>query len=124
MTAGPLTDPELAALRDLIILERGRIERQLAGLQRTFDGLVAAADLEPPDDEHDPEGTTAYDRAQVMSLAKAGRSQLEQLDLALLAIGAGTYGICDHCGVLIGMERLEALPGTRWCVACTAAGLA
>jgi RNA polymerase-binding transcription factor DksA len=123
MAARPLTDDQRLALRDLIIVERRRVERQLAGLARTFEGLVAAADLEPPDDEHDPDGTTAYDRAQVASLAREGRVQLDALDRALVALGEGTYGACAHCGAPIGMERLEALPGTSRCVACTAAGL-
>ena len=71
---GPLSADERQALRDRLSGEHAQVERQLASLVRTFDQLVDAADLEPPDDEHDPEGTTAYERAQVISLADAARA--------------------------------------------------
>jgi DnaK suppressor protein len=72
--AVPLTDAERAALRELVLVERARGQRRLSSLERTFDEMVDAADLEPPDDEHDPEGTTAYERAPVASLAAKARA--------------------------------------------------
>lgn len=91
---------------------------QVAALVRTFDELVAAADLEPPDDEHDPDGTTAYERAQVTSLADAARARLDDLDRALGSIDTEGFGTCERCGEPIGLDRLQALPGTRRCIAC------
>lgn len=121
--ASPPTDQERAALREHLLAERVTAERRLTELERTFDELVAAADLEPPDDEHDPDGTTAYERAQVISLAAATRARRDELDRALAAIdGGGRYGICERCGGPIGVERLEALPGTTRCVTCAAHG--
>lgn len=121
--ATPPTDDQRAALRARLLAERATAERRLAELERTFDELVAAADLEPPDDEHDPDGTTAYERAQVTSLAAATRTRRDELDRALAAIdGGGSYGICDLCGGAIGIERLEALPGATRCVTCAARG--
>jgi DnaK suppressor protein len=81
---------------------------------------VAAADLEPPDDEHDPDGTTAYERAQVASLAAEARAELAALDDALAT--ATDLAACRSCGAPIGAERLAALPGTRVCVTCAATG--
>src|ERR671916_124907 len=120
----PLTDPERAALRERLLAERATAERRLAALERTFDELVAAADLEPPDDEHDPDGTTAYERAQVTSLAATTRTRRDELDRALAAIDGGShgYGVCEQCGGAIGIERLRALPGTARCVTCAAHG--
>lgn len=119
----PPTDDERAALRARLLAERATAERRLAELERTFDELVAAADLEPPDDEHDPDGTTAYERAQVTSLAAAARARRDELERALAAIdGSGSYGICELCGRPIGIERLEALPGATRCVTCAARG--
>jgi|ERR687893_994409 RNA polymerase-binding transcription factor DksA len=118
----PLTDRERAALRERLLAERATAERRLAALDRTFDELVAAADLEPPDDEHDPDGTTAYERAQVTSLAAATRTRLDELDRALAAAGHDAYGVCERCGGPIGTERLEALPGAVRCVGCAAGG--
>ncbi|HEX5945491.1 MAG TPA: TraR/DksA C4-type zinc finger protein [Acidimicrobiales bacterium] len=121
--ATPPTDDQRAALRARLLAERATAERRLAELERTFDELVAAADLEPPDDEHDPDGTTAYERAQVTSLAAATRARRDELERALAAIdGGGGYGTCELCGGPIGIERLEALPGATRCVTCAARG--
>jgi DnaK suppressor protein len=118
------TDRERAELRERLLAERATAERRLTELERTFDELVAAADLEPPDDEHDPDGTTAYERAQVTSLAAATRDRRAELDRAHAAIDAGgdTYGECERCGGPIGVERLDALPATTRCVTCAAPG--
>jgi DnaK suppressor protein len=120
MAPGEPTDAARRAQRALLTAERTRAERRLAALEQTFEEMVAAADLEPPDDEHDPEGTTAYERAQVSSLAEATRAGLHDLGLALAALDHGDYGWCARCGEAIDPERLEALPDTRVCVTCAA----
>ena len=97
---------------------RAEAEQRLAALDRTFGELVAAADLEPPDDEHDPDGTTAYERAQVTSLATATRATLRDLDRELARVDDPAYGACATCGRAIGLARLEAVPGTGTCVRC------
>lgn len=116
----PLTDRQRQELRDQLQAERRRVATQLTHLEQTFDELVDAADLEPPDDEHDPDGTTAYERAQVSSLAHAARAQLTDLDLSLAAAGDAAFGRCVTCEQPIGFERLQAVPGTSHCVGCAA----
>lgn len=118
----PLDDHHRQVLRDQLRAEHRRVTTQLARLEQTFHELVDAADLEPPDDEHDPDGTTAYERAQVSSLADAARSQLAELDRSLDGIDGEAFGRCVVCGRPIGFERLQAVPGTNRCVACAAAG--
>ncbi len=119
---GGLDDTEHTALRALVVAEQDRTAAQLAALVRTFDELVAAADLEPPDDEHDPDGTTAYERAQVASIAEVTRTRLAEIDRAIDKIDDEDYGRCEKCGQPIGLERLQAMPGTTRCVGCAAAG--
>ena len=111
---------ERDALRRALVAERAATERRLASLERTFAELVDAADLEPPDDEHDPDGTTAYERAQVTSLAAEARARLTQLDRALAGIDDEGYGACGRCGRPIGWPRFQARPGTTRCVDCAA----
>jgi DnaK suppressor protein len=118
VTAQPLTEAQRGALRELIRVERAQVVRRLASLERTFDEIVDAADLEPPDDEHDPDGTTAYERAQVTSLVAETRSQLLQVDRALPKVDSEDYGTCELCGEPIGWPRLQALPSTLRCVQC------
>ena len=118
MPAAPLTDAERAALRELVAVERARAQRRLSSLERTFDKMVDAANFAPPDDEHDPEGTTAYERAQVTSLAAETRARLTQLDQALTEIDEEGYGACQRCGQPIGWPRAQAQPGTTRCMRC------
>jgi RNA polymerase-binding transcription factor DksA len=120
--SSPLTDAERGALRELLDVERDLARRRLASLERTLDEMIDAADLEPPDDEHDPEGTTAYERAQVTSLAGEARGRLAELDRALVEIDDGLYGACRTCGGPIGWPRLQARPGTSRCVTCAESG--
>lgn len=116
----PLSEEQRRMLQGQLDAERRRVAAQLTRLRQTFDELVDAADLEPPDDEHDPDGTTAYERAQVSSLASAARSQLAELDRSLARVGEASFGSCPSCGRAIGFERLRAVPGTPRCVACAA----
>jgi DnaK suppressor protein len=88
-------------LRELVAVERAPAQRRLSSLERTFDEMADAAGLEPPDDEHDPEGTKACERAQVASLA-AARVRLIQLDRALTEIDDEGYGACQRRGPPIG----------------------
>lgn len=116
--ASDATSRTPSRLRRLVLTEQERTRAQLAALTVTFDELVAAADLEPPDDEHDPDGTTAYERAQVSSLIEVARSNLVGLRRTLARLDEGTASVCAACGATIAGERLLALPTTDRCVRC------
>jgi RNA polymerase-binding transcription factor DksA len=49
-----------------------------------------------------------------------GLESVADIETALERIEAGTYGVCERCGGLIAIERLEAIPFARLCVICTA----
>ncbi len=92
---------------------------QIANLERSFAGIVDAAELTSTDDEHDPEGATiAYERAQVSALLRQARDDLVALDGALERIDDGTLQTCAVCGDPIAVERLLALPSARTCIRC------
>jgi len=91
----------------------------LATLEHDFAAVVTASGDSNADDEHDPEGATiAFERAQLDSTIADLRAQLAQLDAALERVAAGTYGICEVCGLPIPPERLAARPAARTHVAC------
>lgn len=113
-----LTEIQRIELRRLLVEQRERFVAQAAAMQHTFEELVAAADLEPPDDEHDPDGTTAYERAQVTSLRSVSEQGIAAIDLALEQVEAQAYGSCRGCGEPIAFERLVAVLGTQRCLAC------
>ena len=45
---------------------------------------------------------------------------LARTERALAKLGEGTYGHCDACGAAIPPARLEAMPDSVLCVACSA----
>ena len=122
MTGPVLTASQCSALQTQLRAERSRLARQRDALERTLAALVEGADVEPADDEHDPDGTTAYERAQVASLAALATAHLAELDAALARVTSEDFGLCQHCDQPIGLARLEAVLGTRHCVRCAAAG--
>jgi RNA polymerase-binding protein DksA len=44
--------------------------------------------------------------------------QMAEVERALKKIEAGSYGLCDICGLPIPAGRLEALPQTSHCLEC------
>ena len=46
------------------------------------------------------------------------RSEIEEIDAALVRLRAGTYGACEGCGGSIPLPRLRAIPATRHCLTC------
>jgi len=94
-------------------------QRSVADLERSHDGIVAAASDANADDEHDPEGATiAFEREQVAALLAQARRRVEDVRSALERTRAGAYGQCETCGEPIGEARLEARPTARTCITC------
>ena len=44
---------------------------------------------------------------------------IDDIDDALARLDSGTYGACESCRAAIPLERLEAIPHARFCVACS-----
>ncbi len=106
-------------LRAAIEVERGRVVVQIAALERSFAGIVEAAELTSTDDEHDPEGATiAYERAQVSALLRLAHVDLAALDGALERVDNGTIQVCASCSGPVALERLLVLPGAQTCIHC------
>jgi DnaK suppressor protein len=95
-------DPERA--RELLALERERIERSLAGLGHQDTG--------EPADEKDPANLASdlYQDELDEGLADGLRDELAAVERAEARLAAGTYGYSIESGKPIPDERLEALP--------------
>ncbi len=73
------------------------------------------------DRDLDDEAAAAVENATKDMLAvtlERERRTLNEVELALMRMKKGEYGICDHCGTEIPKARLEALPWARLCVNC------
>ncbi len=95
-------DPDRA--RELLAVERKRIEQSLARLSRQDTG-------EPPDAE-DPGNHAAdlYQDELDEGLSDDLREDLAALERAEARLAGGTYGLSVESGEPIPDERLEALP--------------
>jgi DnaK suppressor protein len=58
------------------------------------------------------------ERGETDVLVTELRSSLQEIERALQKLDEGTYGICERCGKLISPDRLEAMPATKFCIAC------
>lgn len=99
--------------------ERAAARRLVDDLQAELAGILTEQQANPPDDEHDVEGSSVgYERARVIALLAHAEGRLGELELAAVRMASGTYGSCGRCGGPIGDDRLAALPTTCLCVAC------
>lgn len=105
--------------RDVKILE---IKKQLI-LQR--DKLLADAGLAlnslPSDNtlsEIGDQASVEIDRNFMLKLKERERKLLKKIEKAIDKIDNNEYGICEACGQLIDIKRLEARPVTDLCIEC------
>lgn len=109
----------------LVADARAEHEASLRSLERQLDRLVSDASEDAESDFSEEGGdpdVSVIERDRIRSTIAETRQQLETLERAEAALEEGTYGICHVCGAEIPDERLEALPATRLCVRCKAAG--
>jgi DnaK suppressor protein len=114
-----MTHVDLAAARSTLDSERSRLVHQLDELGANENGdLRAGRDF--GDGSFADAGAATAERTEVLGLVETLKSQLDDIELALGRIEAGTYGLCASCGKEIPAVRLEALPASILCVDCKA----
>ncbi len=64
-------------------------------------------------------GTELYERERDIALKDNFKHKIAAINAALERFDQGTYGVCEHCGQEIPLERLEALPYTTVCAECS-----
>lgn len=62
-------------------------------------------------------GTDEFDRDFALSMASSDQNALYEIDEALDRLRRGRYGICEISGEPIELERLQAIPWTRYSAA-------
>jgi RNA polymerase-binding transcription factor DksA len=96
-----------------------RLRTMLVSARTALKTIVSehAANLTALTGEGDPGTIIERDLADASTVR--ARVAIGDIDDALTRIHAGTYGACERCDALIPLERLEAVPHARFCVACT-----
>lgn len=101
-----------------------RLEEERERLKAELE-LLAADERTRPIDERGYDNHLADDATdtleveQDLALERHLRSMLIEVESALQRMAEGRYGRCEGCGQAIDPERLEALPYTRYCLACS-----
>jgi DnaK suppressor protein len=94
-------------LRTILVAERAVQAVLVAEHKAASDALTGQRDVD-----------SILEREIADASAVRAREALEAIDEALAGIAAGSYGVCESCGTAIPVERLEAVPHARFCVAC------
>lgn len=105
------------------LIERLREERKdsletatelFTGDMRESLGELSLIDNHPADI-----ATEVYERSRDVAQHDRLVHRVEAIDVALARFDQGEYGVCEHCGHEIPVERLDALPYTTVCTECS-----
>ncbi len=102
-----------AELQQLLIKQERQLQSQLSSIQSEVreDGVGYSNHIADAASE-------VFEQARNVSLLQQLRRSYEDVQRALGKFEDATYGICESCGALVDIARLEALPSARYCVTC------
>jgi DnaK suppressor protein len=107
-----MTKEEVIFLKNMLVDRRNNI------LERVQRLAAAWQELEEPAIELEEEAQKASIAKPYDKLDQSRKTEIEQIDLALIKMSVGDYGICESCGDDIAPKRLQAIPWARLCVEC------
>lgn len=97
--------------------ERQRFEEDLRNLQAESDSQKESLQELSVVDQHQADiGTETFEMEKNASIIESLQAQLRDVNEAMQRLDAGSYGLCQTCQKPIGDERLEAIPGARYCL--------
>ena len=99
---------------------RGELEDRHAELARRVEAITSDLRQESRErsDDWDDRAAESENDSVLTQLDDAGRDEIQQIEIALRRLEAGTYGICADCEDEIPIARLRAVPSALRCVAC------
>ena len=99
---------------------RQRLVQERRALLRTLamtDEEIATVDAQEPGGRG--EGAAVDTTNSILTrLGGRGRHELDDLSDALSRLEAGSFGLCERCGLALPLARLRAMPAARCCVDC------
>lgn len=104
--------------RQLLTDERTRLEGLRNRIDDTGDEAQedSLSELSTVDQHPADVGSETFERTKDLSLQEDIDGRLADIARAFEKLDAGEYGKCEVCGETIPDERLEAVPGARYCV--------
>ena len=116
-TMSRLAPATTSSLRQLLLVHRASLARRMESLRHEATDALSQRDLSDMFDHDDP--CADADGATALMLVQRVEERYWEVEQALTRLDNGTYGYCVNCGAGIPLERLQALPATTTCVACS-----
>ena len=105
---------DLEQLKAKLVQQRQEIFYRLQNLDAGWQEL-SQHDIEMEEEAQKAELTELFNQLDLQE-----QRQIEEIDLALSRMDAATYGICEACKKDVPLDRLQAVPATRYCLKCSA----
>lgn len=113
----PWTEAELDEVRTELEAEVTELTAEIAKAESDIADRMGDAVADAGDDQADA-GAKTFQREHDLALTHNAKELLAQNERALARIAAGTYGVCESCGLPIGKARLQAFHRATLCVSC------
>ncbi len=108
-----------AEMERALVAELSKLQNELAHLSSgSSHGNAFDADYDNLGDKEDESAEKVAGLSDALSLESELMTALRDVESALAAMKAGTYGVCKYCKIEISEDRLRARPTSTSCVAC------
>jgi DnaK suppressor protein len=116
-----------AALQQAVAMDKRKLDtfkKQLEERQKDLRKIVARTEQDGRDAEVAAaqdiadRAANSYTKEFLFHQSNSERQTLQMVENALSRIRDGIFGECVNCGNEINAKRLEAVPWTRYCIAC------
>ena len=107
-----MDEKDVKQLKDLLETQRREIFERLQILESDWEKM-SEHDIEPEEEAQKANLTDLFSQ-----LDDRDKQEIENIDLALAKMAAGTYGVCENCSKTISLDRLRALPAASLCKSC------
>lgn len=99
---------------------RAILERQLQELKNDFGKSLQSMETANNFADINDQATLESERSFELRIRDRERKLISKVREALKKVNEGSYGVCESCGEMIGLRRLEARPVTSYCINCKA----
>jgi DnaK suppressor protein len=107
-----MNEKQLAHFRDILKSLRSELVEDIERTVHTMqDEATVFAD---PNDRASQESDIALE----LRNRDRERKLIKKIDEAIARLDSDEFGYCNHCGIEIGMKRLEARPTATMCIDC------
>lgn len=110
---------ELELFRDLLLAKRRELLGDVTSMEEEALHARSGSNLSNLPIHMADMGTDNYEQEFTLGLVEKDRALLGEINLALLKLQKGTYGICEGTGKPISKARLEAKPWARYSIEYT-----